>query len=425
VRASSNSNRNGKRNLFIISISVGILLLVFLAFLYFGSNATVTVVVPTKPLSVTGQQYVASINPKNGQQNTIPSQVLTYPKSLQGQGTATGPVQQGNQIASSTVSCGTTQQGNQFASGTVTFSNKGSKPLDIPTCTVLSTSGPVPVQFVTVADILVQPDTIANNIPSVAPVQALLPGASGNVAVNSITIITPESMNRIALNNHMNSLAPGILTVNNLNATSSGSGTNVPTVSNSDVHSLALKLYNQEQKDFKDWLMTKVHEGDIAGGPILLLSATPAVGQPAPDGTFSGVLSVKVLVIRNADIKKAVRAPLMTKALQMNPPSVLATQLNVTVNVTKSIPSQDGTTLSIMVDATGYRMQQVSVQQISQRLAGKSVDDAITSITNGQAGIQGYATIVHFPPFLNFMPFRAEQIHLVVQPEPNNSTPKG
>jgi hypothetical protein len=436
VLSSSNSNRNDKRNMFIVSITLGVLLVAFLAFLYFGSNATVTVLVPTQPVSVTGQQYVASINPKNDQQNTIPSHLLTYPATLQGQGTATGTVQQGNQIASGTVSCptaltntanatGTIQQGNQFASGTVIFSNKGSKQLDIPTCTVLSTTGPVPVQFVTVADILVLPDASAHNIPSVAPVQALLSGSSGNVASNSITLIPPDSLNKIARNNQMNSLASGTLTVTNPIATAGGTTTNVPAATSSDVNTLALKLYNQEQNDINVWLAKAVHKGDVAGKPVLLLNATPAVGQPAPDGTFTGVLRIKVLVIRSADIKMAVKAPLMTKALQMNPPSVLATQLNVTVNVTKSMPSQDGTTLSIIVDASGYRMQKFSAQQISQRLAGKSVDDALTSITNGQAGIKGYATVVHFPPFPNLMPFRAEQIHLVVQPELNNSAPKG
>ncbi len=154
----------------------------------------------------------------------------------------------------------------------------------------------------------------------------------------------------------------------------------------------------------------------------------PSVGQPAPGGKFSGVLSVKVsvLVIRNAAIQTAGRAQLTAAALRMNPPSVLTTKMPVTVKVTKSIPSQDGTNLSITVDATGHVVQQVSTQQISQQLAGKSVDEARSFITR-LAGIKGvvYTNIVIFPQFLGYMPFRADQIHIVVQPGPSIGTTNG
>src|SRR5947199_7974548 len=192
--ASSRSNRDGKRILSIVSISLGVLLLALFLFVYVGSNATVTVVVPYQSVSVTNS-YVASMNPQSGQQNSIPSQVLTHPVSATGQGSATGTIKQGNQVAT----------------GTVTFSNKGSSQLDIPTGTVLSTSGAGPIQFVTVADVVVQPDQNNNGIPSVAPVQAHLPGESGNVPTNSITLIPPDSLTRIAQHSHVNTLTPGTL----------------------------------------------------------------------------------------------------------------------------------------------------------------------------------------------------------------------
>ena len=423
-RAGSKSNRDVKRILAFVSIGLGILLLALLAFIYFGSNATVTVVVPSQPLNVS-RQYVASTDQQNSQQNTIPSQVLTYTASATGQGTATGTIKQGNQLAS----------------GIVTFTNKGSKQLDIPTGTVLSSSGPVPVQFVTVADVLVQSDTSPNNIPSVAPVQAQMPGESGNVAANSITLIPPDSLTKIAQNNSQSSLAPNTLTVTNPSPTTGGGAANVQAVSSSDVNTLAAKLQPQVQNEIKAWLARVVHPGDVAGTPIpnVLASSTPlseekmvtipSVGQPAPGGKFSGVLSVKVsaLVIRNAAIQTAGRAQLTAAALRMNPPSVLTTKMPVTVKVTKSTPSQDGTNLSITVDAAGYAVQKVSAQEISQQLAGKSVDEARSIITNGQVRIKGVVstTIATFPPFLGFMPFRADQIHIVVQPGPVIGTTNG
>ena len=183
-----------------------------------------------------------------------------------------------------------------------------------------------------------------------------------------------------------------------------------------------------------------VHPGGVAGTPVPNVlasstplpeenfSTTPAVGLPAPGGKFTGVLTAKVsvLVIRNAAIQAAGRAQLMAHALHMNPPTIVATQLPVIVKVTRSTPSQDGKSLSITLDATGHVVQQVPAQQISQQLAGKSVDQA-KSFINNQHVITGVVTtnIVLFPPFPGFMPFRPEQIHIVIQPGPVKNATNG
>ena len=426
-KASSKSNRKGKRNLFIISIALGVLgvlLLALVLFAYFGSNATVTVVVPAQVISVP-KQYVASMNPQSSQQNSIPSQVLTYTASATGQGTATGTIQKGNQVAS----------------GTVTFTNKGSTPLDIPTGTVLSTSGATPVQFVTIADVLVLPPGASNSIPSIAPVQAQLAGESGNVASKSITIIPPDSLTKIAQNTQINTLTPGTLTVTNPSPTTGGGATNVQAVTSNDANALAATLQQQIQKEVTAWLKQVAHPGDVVGTPVpnVLTSATPlpeetfittpAVGQPAPGGKFSGVLTAKVsvLVIPNASIQAAGKAQLTAYASHMNPPTTVATSSPIKVTVTKIAPSQDGKSLTVTVNATGYVVQQAPAQQISQQLAGKSVDQAKSYINSGQAGIKGVVTtnIVLFSPFLGFMPFRADQIHIVLQPGPIEGTTNG
>jgi hypothetical protein len=111
----------------------------------------------------------------------------------------------------------------------------------------------------------------------------------------------------------------------------------------------------------------------------------------------------------------------------MNPPSVLVTSLPVTVKVTKITPSQDGKSLTISIDAIGHVAQRVPAQQISQELAGKNLNQAESFINNRQAGITGVVTtnIVIFPPFLGFMPFRPEQIHIVIQPGPVKGAASG
>jgi hypothetical protein len=421
-QAPSKSNRNGRRILIITSISLGVLLLAFLLFILVGANATVTVVVPSQSVSVTNQ-YVANMDPQSGQQNTLPSQVLTYTATAKGQGQATG----------------TSKQGNQVASGTVSFTNTGSSSLDIPTGTVLSTIGATPVQFVTIADVLVLPGA-SNSIPS--PVQAQLSGDTGNVPANSITIIPPDSFTKIAQNNPgVTPPTPQTLKVTNANPTTGGGATNVPAVSSSDANALAATLQQQIQKEVNAWLKNVVHPGDEASTPVpdVLTSATPlpqetfvttpAQGQSASGGKFTGVLTAKVsvLVIRNAAIQAAGRAQLMTHASQMNPPAMLATSLPVTVKVTKSTPSQDGKSLTVVIDSSGHVVQQVPPQQISQQLAGKSIDQAKSYINNGQAGITGVVTtnIMVFPPFFGFMPFRPGQIHIVIEPGPAKGAANG
>ncbi|HEX6107985.1 MAG TPA: baseplate J/gp47 family protein, partial [Ktedonobacteraceae bacterium] len=390
-KAGSNSNRNGKWILAIVSVSLGVLLLALLVFLYFGWNATVTVVVDPHSLTTVSRQYVASTN----QQNTILYQVLKYPESPTGQGTATS----------------TTQQGDQYATGTVIFTNKSSSPIDIPTGTSLFTSGAVPVEFVTIADVLVQSASSSNTIPSIAPIQAKEKGVSGNVSAGSITLI------------NLSSLAPGILTVTNPSGTMGGGASNVPTVTSSDVNTLTATLLQQEQSKINDWVTNLKIQGYEVGTPVENVVTTPAVGQPAPGGKFTGVLSVKVLAVRKADITKKGIEQFNDAALHMNPPSVPAKD-SPKVEVTNSTPSKDGTTLSITVTASGY----VKPQRISQQLAGMSVDQAKTFI-NTQAGIKGVnktlTSIVVFPPFLGFMPFRADQIHLMVQPGPKIGAPNG
>ena len=263
-QAPSKSNRNGRKILLITSISIGVLLIAFLLFIYFGANATVTVVVPSQSVSATNQ-YVASMNPQSGQQNTIPSQVLRYTATARGQGQATG----------------TSKQGNQVASGTVSFTNTGSTSLDIPTGTVLSTSGATPVQFVTIADVLVLPGA-SNSIPS--PVQAQLSGDSGNVPANSITIIPPDSLAKIAQNNpKITPPTPQTLKVTNANPTTGGGATNVPAVSSSDANALAATLQQQIQKEINAWLNNVVHPGDKAGTPVPDVLASPT---PLPQETF-------------------------------------------------------------------------------------------------------------------------------------------
>lgn len=406
-RVGSVSNHRASRITATVFISFVVLVLAVLAFLYFGANATVTIIVPSRPLSST-MPYEASINRNDTQHNTIPSQVLTYTASVTDQGTAHGTVKQGNSIAT----------------GTVIFTNRGSQPLDIPNGTIIETSiSTGAVQFLTTADVLVEP-TNSNNPPAVVPVQAQSQGDNGNVAPNIISIIPPDSLTKIALNNQIPSTSVN-LSVTNPNSTNGGGVANVPAATNSDVSTLEKSLQQQLQSQVTAWLSGVVHkdQGDVQGTTILKdekMVPTPDVNQPAPNGKFTGVLSAKVsvLVVRDAAIQAAGRAQLMAAALKERPVSVLATQLPINVTHAKSTPSSDGTTLTIEVAAAGHIVQRIPARDISNLVAGKDVNQAKSAIMNGGAGIHSVidTKINIFPPILSILPFRPEQIHIIVQP---------
>ena len=95
--------------------------------------------------------------------------------------------------------------------------------------------------------------------------------------------------------------------------------------------------------------------------------------------------------------------------------------------MTKSTPSQDGKSLTVVIDSSGHVVQKVPSQQISQQLAGKSIDQANAYITSGQAGIAGVVNtnIVVFPPFFSIMPFRSGRIHIVIVPGPVKGATNG
>jgi hypothetical protein len=420
-RASLGSNRRNTRITAMVFISLVVLVLAVLVFLYFGSNATVTITVPSQLLSQ-NLQFAASTDQHDTAHNTIPSQVLTFNASATGEGTATG----------------TTKQGNATATGTVIFTNKGSQQLDIPTGTVISTSGAVAVQFVTTADALILPVSSSNVAPPV-PVQAQIPGDSGNVAANSISVIPPDSLGKIAQNNGIAKTSVNLAVINP-NPMSGGGAGSVQAVTSNDINTLAKALHQQIQTQIKNWLAKVVQTNDVRGklmpdvlgGPNPLteetLIATPTTGQAATNGKFSGVLSVNVsiLVIRWTAIQVAAKTQLNVRAQKQAPVSVLAGP--PTVNITKVSPSSDGTKLSITVTAQGQIVQQISPQDISNQLAGKGIDQARSDIQNGGLGIKdviGTPRIDMFPGFLGIMPFRPEHIQIIVQPGPVRGTPNG
>src|SRR5260221_1970820 len=262
-RASLTPGRRNSRIVAIVSVSVVILVLAALAFIIFGSNATVTIVVPTQKSAPLNLQYVASINPA---QNTIPSQVLTRTftaTSAPGQGTATG----------------VTQHGNSLATGFVFFTNKSTtQSVIIPTVTVITTSGAAAIQFATTAEAIILPSSSGFDM-----VRAQSQGSSGNVPANTITVVPASSLKSIAAWQRPKvATSSVILAVTNPSPTSGGGSANVKQVTQGDADTLAKALHPDLQKQIASWLAKEVQHGDVRGKLLPDVVDSP---NPLKEGT--------------------------------------------------------------------------------------------------------------------------------------------
>ncbi|MEO7021767.1 MAG: baseplate J/gp47 family protein [Ktedonobacteraceae bacterium] len=383
------------------------------ALLYFVPAATVTISLDASPY--TQSVHVnATVNPQANVPNRALAHVLAQNFSASGQGTASG----------------TTKVGNAQGQGFVTFTNTGNKDVTIPTNTFIAT--PSGIQFATEAEVVVPQ---GGSQPSV-PVTAQQTGESGNVATNTITVIPPASLSSIAQSSHLGptSVTASSLTVTNEAATSGGGAAIVPAATQRDLQTLAKTLHQKVQQEVQAWLDAQIHTGDVRGQlvPDVLasrgllneeqVSATPQVGQPASNKTFSGTLTlhVSILVARAVDVQAAAGAQLNATVLKLHPAKMLATQLPVTLANVQSTPSPDGSILAISADASGELLPQLDLNAIASSITNQGFSQATSGLKNG-IGIPKSTTVKDvqisiFPSFFSILPFQAGRIRIILKP---------
>ncbi|MDQ6662759.1 MAG: baseplate J/gp47 family protein [Chloroflexota bacterium] len=358
-----------------LPLLIAILLLFLLGVLaYVGPSAAVTVFLPSKGFSEPMKLTANASSTLNAVQQTVPAELLKSDViRVTGKGQATGSI----------------KVGKNNATGNVVFTNNGTKQVDIPTGTVVTTSKGV--QFATTADVVIL--TAGSNVgnKNVTTIQAVSPGEFGNVPANTIVTIPADSSSKIQQAN------PGTtinLSVTNTDPTLGGGAGNATAVSSSDVQAEQAVLTKQLHDEVQSWLNKQVHSGDEAGQPVLneVVTTSPAVGNTAADGSFSETIIAHptVLVIRASEIQKAAMAQLneaVSKSKQYQGYAVVQSQ-PVKVNSLKNTASKDGSSLSLSFTTIG----QIVPQHIEQELPGLVAGKSVSSFTKGQKqnGIQHY-----------------------------------
>jgi hypothetical protein len=399
------SRRSGGRGLGIFVATVVVLLVVLGLLFYFVPTATVTISLQAQNFTQ-NVQLNATANPQANTPGHIQAQLLEHDFSVSDQGHASGQ----------------TKVGNASAQGLVTFTNNGTTDVTIPTNTIVTTQSGI--SFATTAEAFV---SHGQSQPAV-PVSAQQTGVAGNVPGNSINSIPSASVNSIAQYNHTSASAIN-LSVTNPQATSGGGVKNEPAVTQQDLQALKRSLHQKLQQQIGAWLTAQKHPGDQFGTPVPdaqasanplpeeQFSGAPGAGTAEDNGTFSGTLTlhVKVLFASAAAIKAAAGAVLNAAAQQLHPASMLATQLPITLASETSKPAKDGNSMTISAKATGAVIKQISLQDISASLAGKSVGQASSDLKNSMASIQNVQVNLT-PSFLGIMPLRADRIQVILQP---------
>ncbi len=382
---------------------------------YFVPSADVTLKLPAKsyshPLSL---KAVANIGQKTSTADIVPADQLTNDFEATGSGKATS----------------STKVGTAPATGTVTFTNNGKTLVTIPSGTVVATSSGI--TFATQAEAIV--DIASSNLGNTVdmPIQAQKSGTTGNVAAGSITTIPPDGLNAIAMANKMNG-SDLKLTVTNTEATTSGGAGTTPAISQQDIDAAKASLHTTLDKTFKAWLATKVSSGDVAGTLTTAetLENAPTVGQPATDGTFTAKLklSVVVLIVRSATLQQAT-----------------VTQLNSFVKQDKKFPnyavvddakhpvliqnlkttSDNNAALTLAFTALGSVVPSIDVQTVRNKVNGKSIKDAQTTLLEipgvHQVDIHTAPQIGSWTP--SWVPFWSSNIAVHLIPEDATTPPK-
>lgn len=372
-----------------------ILLIVLGALAYYGPSADVSLTLPAQNFSQSLSFSADALSKLDPGKHTLPAQVLVFTKSASGQGHASG----------------TTKVGVVKAKGFVNFTNKDSRSLVIPTGTIVTT--PNGVQFQTTAEPLIAPG-------ATYPVQieALNAGTSGNVAANTITIIQPQSLQKIGT-------SADKLTVTNPQPTSGGGVGQAAQVTAQDLDAIKKTLDPQLQQQFNAWLAQNVHNGDVQGTPVQKeqVSANPGPGQVSSSGSFTGTVTLQatVLVVRASDIQAAARAELNARASTKHAKQVnyaLLAQKPISITKMKSSPAKDSKSISLSFTATGQIAPAISDQQIQQLLVSRSAQDAPGAVdsylaaTVGRLPDNARTSISITPSFFPWMPLIQDHIHV-------------
>lgn len=377
-----------RRSTAVIVIAAIILVLIAVASVaYFGPSAEVSLTLQTKSYN---HDLTLQAQAGNAAPGGVAGQLQTRTFSKNGMVKATG----------------TRQVGTVAATGSVTFTNNGSRPVIVPSNTIVTTSNGV--QFATQAE----PSVTPNGAPGstvLVPVKAVQSGNGGNVKAGAITVIPPDSLSNIAKTNNGMAVSDIKLSVTNDAAFTNGGMGNAYIVQKNDLDTAKKDLHGQLQTDIDAWVKQWSTSG-VHGNPAV---ADTFANAPQQDQTFDDPnvpvtlnVNVSLLYVSNDALQKVAIAQLndlMSKDSGYRGDQVLqGSKAPVKLDQAKP-PTGDTRSMTLNFKASTLAMPIMQEDDIRSKIVGQSIDNATTELSK-MPGVQ-HVDIKPSPGFVTWVPF--------------------
>lgn len=302
--------------------------------------ATVTLVPVAEPFQVTAPLQAIQDANVNVEAGIVPAQVL----SVQVSGDAR------------TETTGRRAEPSTKARGNVVFINRTSREIRVPTGTMVSTATGNNVQFATTADLILAP-----NGRVTAPVEAVLPGPSGNVRAGTITRVE-------------GSLSLSLL-VSNSASFAGGTTAQVGVVTEEDKARLQEQLFEELKRQALERLRERAEGSGIQPESISYLALSPAftpfVGEVSPELYLSMSVQAVGLSIDQAAANQAALAQF--QAAMPAGTRLIADSMRYTAG---PAVIQDERTLALTVIAEGTLLRGVDGAAVRSAILGLSPEEA-------------------------------------------------
>jgi len=216
------------------------------------------------------------------------------------------------------------------------------------------------------------------------------------------------------------------LKVTNESANTGGGVGSATTITNLDIAKAKGALHQQMTGDINNWLHQLSTQG-VIGKPKTTdtLINPPKEGQVADGGTFPISLNtaVSVLLVQTKDLENATIASLndAMRKDKVYANNVVKVDEKHLLNVEQMKPGGDTNSMTLNFTATAQTIPNESPEQIQKLIAGKSIKDATTTLSQ-EPGVQN-VDIKPSPSFISWVPFWTGHINVMLIPGAPQTTP--
>ncbi len=296
-------------------------------------------------------------------------------------------------------SSGTTALAGQYAGGEVTLTNLTNNPVTLPIGLLLQTETEPILGFVTLQEVLL---AAGEGASAAAPVRAVEPGASGNVAAEVISAVDPAYKDFVR--------------VTNTEPLRGGSETKSRSPNEADYTRLAAQLLADLREKALHESALALHEDEqtlpVSLKQIQVVSEerSPEPGYPSDTLTLTLQVEYEVWAVRKADLEYQVRQTLDANL----EPGWKPDGIDLYIEEDAALPRVKDGRIEWTLQGGRILAPAIDPAEVARTLAGKESASA-NAYLNSLPGVNGSAVIKMFPPGWPRFPYLPFQIKVQVK----------